>query len=157
MPTLPPPAMPHVVVDTNILVRAIIKSVSSDGQVFRLFLDGKVTLYYSQMLFEELTRVLSYSHITRKYHLTVSMTETFLHSFTHFGKYIVPTEKIELCRDADDNELLSIAASLSDKNKVYIITADKDLLVLQGKVEGIEIVTPQKFLRVIRPRSGTYE
>jgi hypothetical protein len=50
--------------------------------------------------------------------------------------------KIEMCRDSKDNFLLSLAV---DGNADYLITGDKDLLILE-KVNKTLIVTIQEYL-----------
>lgn len=141
--------MLHAVVDTNILIRALLKPDSSDGRVFQLFLDGKITLYFGKNTLNELVRVLSYPRIQKKYHITNLTLETFLRVINTYGKIITPKVKADLCRDKDDNEILSVALTIAGENPVYLITADKDLLVLRSKIKGVLILTAQEFLRRI--------
>lgn len=140
---------PYVVVDTNILIRAILRPSGSDGAVYNLLLQGTVRLYYSDKLLYELKRVIEEPRLKRKYEVTDETIHAFIHSLLQYGTLIQPIKRIELCRDPDDNELLSIATSIIGSREVYLISADKDLLVLKGKIEGIIILTPQKFLKVI--------
>ena len=57
-----------------------------------------------------------------------------------------PTREITVSRDPDDNRILEAAvAGAAD----YIVTGDQDLLVL-GEFEGIAIVTPTRFLAILR-------
>ncbi|MCU0392611.1 MAG: putative toxin-antitoxin system toxin component, PIN family [Thermoflexibacter sp.] len=51
------------------------------------------------------------------------------------------TPKPVICRDIDDNNILQLAESVQAN---YIITGDKDLLVLE-KYMGTEIVSPKQF------------
>lgn len=151
MPILPKPsAVLAVVVDTNVLVRALLKPKSGDGQIFRLVLDEKLELYFSQALLAEITRVLTYPRLQRKYHLTPRSIATFLHAITTFGKLVAPTQTITLCRDPDDNELLSLAASIASSSMINLITADNDLLVLKDKIKGVAIITPRGFLKKLK-------
>lgn len=140
--------MPQVIVDTNILVRALLKPGSSDGRIFRLFLDSKITLYYSSSLLLELSRVLRYPRLQKKYHLSDRAREIFIKTIAAFGKLVYPAKKVTICRDRDDNELLSIALEIYHKNPVYLITADEDLLVLKNKIKGIVIVSPREYLKI---------
>lgn len=138
--------MPHVVIDTNVFVRALLKPSSSDGIVFKQFLNGTVGVFYSQTQFVEIGRVLTYPRLAKKYHLTEEIIRVFLKTIATFGKLVSPEKMITLCRDADDNGLLSVAVSITSDQIVYLITADKDLLVLKGQIADVEIVTPQEFL-----------
>src|SRR3989338_165135 len=140
--------MPRVVIDTNVLIRALLKPDSSDGLVMRGAVEGKLDLFFSLKQISELKRALTYKRI-RKRAVTDEDIKVFLKTLLSFGNIISITEKITLCRDADDNEILSIAASVYKDNPVYLVTADKDLLVLKEKIEKIKIVTPQHFLKRI--------
>ena len=141
--------MPRVVIDTNVLIRALLKPDSSDGLVMRGAVEGKLDLFFSLKQISELKMALTYKRI-RKRAVTDEDIKVFLKTLLSFGNIISITEKITLCRDADDNEILSIAASVYKDNPVYLVTADKDLLVLKEKIEKIKIVTPQHFLKRIR-------
>ena len=52
---------------------------------------------------------------------------------------------VYICRDPKDNMILELAAEIEAD---YIITGDKDLLVL-AKFEKTEIASPQQFLEVL--------
>ena len=56
-------------------------------------------------------------------------------------KIIPETENIQICRDPDDDKFISCAV---DSNAQYIVSGDKDLLVLE-KYKNIEIVTVSQF------------
>jgi putative PIN family toxin of toxin-antitoxin system len=51
----------------------------------------------------------------------------------------------EVCRDPDDVKILGLAVAA---NADYIVTGDKDLLVLK-KFQGVPIVTPRLFSDII--------
>jgi len=51
----------------------------------------------------------------------------------------------EVCRDPDDAKILGLAVAA---NADYIVTGDKDLLVLK-KSQGVPIVTPRLFSDII--------
>ena len=136
--------MPSVVVDTNILVRALLSPDGSDALILRLAFDRKVTLLYSNGILIELLRVLKYSRM-KKFGVAEEEIEAFVRAITTHGKAIVPKE-IHLCRDEDDNEILGVSLA-SGQDRTHIITADLDLLVLAGSVDGVTILTPQEFLK----------
>ena len=52
---------------------------------------------------------------------------------------------VEVCRDPDDVKILGLAVAA---NADYIVTGDKDLLVLK-KIQGVPIVTPRLFSDII--------
>ncbi len=137
--------MPSVVVDTNILVRALLSPDGSDALVLRLAFDRKVSLLYSNGILIELLRVLQYPRM-KKFGVAEEEIDAFVRAITTHGKAIVPKE-IHLCRDEDDNEILGTALALVGSKPVYLISADEDLLVLRGSIDGVTILTPQEFLK----------
>jgi uncharacterized protein len=137
---------PQVVLDTNILVRALLKPDSSDGIIFEKLLNGEIILYYSVRMLEELARVLYYPRIFKKYHLSEEIISVFLETITSFAKVVNPQERLTICRDSDDYEILSVASSIKGKDGMFLITAYDDLLVLNGKVKGVQIISPQIYL-----------
>jgi len=56
--------------------------------------------------------------------------------------FINPTQKINLCRDPDDNKFLELAKEVKAD---FLITGDKDLLILE-KFEMTRILKPSEFL-----------
>lgn len=137
--------MRNVVVDTNVLVRALLSPGSSDWRVFQLATGERVTLWYSHGLLTELARVFTYPRLT-KYHIINEKAATFIETLVAFGKSAQP-RPTNLCRDPDDNEILGIALALVGSEPVYLISADEDILVLAGSIEGVTILTPQEFLK----------
>lgn len=74
----------------------------------------------------------------------VSDIETFLRS--HSNILSPPKLKEKICRDPDDDNILSLAVfSQAD----FVITGDNDLLVLKS-YKKIPIITPRKFADLIR-------
>lgn len=140
--------MQDAVVDTNILIRALLTPDSSDGQIFIKIKNLEINLYTSNNQLDELIRVLEYPRL-KKLGIDQRTKSAFFKTIVSLGKFITPRE-VNLCRDKFDNMILGIAMTMADKNKVYLISADKDLLVLKGRVEGVAIMTPQEFLRLKR-------
>ena len=56
---------------------------------------------------------------------------------------IVPGRKVKLCRDPDDDKLLSCALAAEAR---YLVSGDKDLGILE-KIGSTLIVTPGEFVR----------
>ena len=66
----------------------------------------------------------------------------FMVSFLKVAEIIDISETIVACRDPKDNKLLELAVG---GNADYLVTGDKDLLVL-NPFRGVEIITPREFL-----------
>ncbi|MBI5620635.1 putative toxin-antitoxin system toxin component, PIN family [Candidatus Gottesmanbacteria bacterium] len=138
--------MRNVVVDTNVLVRALLRPDGSDWRVFSLAIDGKITLWYSHRLLTELARVFTYPRL-KKYDIANETAATFIEMIIASGNAIAP-RLTTLCRDPDDNEIIGIALAVAGGDPVYLVSADKDILTLRGNVHGVTILTPQEFLKL---------
>jgi len=135
----------RAVIDTSILIRAIIKPQGSVGPVITHLRDGDYQAVCSFPLLEELVATLSLPRIRRKYHFTDGDVAAIVALLLVRGLLVVPQRRIEVCRDRSDNMVLEAAvAGQAD----YIVTGDEDLLVLR-LFEGIRIVEPAEFLRAL--------
>jgi len=137
----------RAVIDTNILIRALIKPQGTVGPVLTRLRDGDYTLLYAEPLLDELVAILALPRIRDKYHLTEDDVETVLALILLRGEPVVPQRRITVCRDPKDNIVLETAVA-GDAD--YIVTGDKDLMVLHP-FEGVPIVGPAEFLEALGP------
>lgn len=145
-----PKNTPQGVIDTNVFVRANITKNGSDYAIYKAFLARKFELLYSDSLLLEIKRVLNYPRISNKYHFSKDKIQKFLVSIVTHGSFVHAPKKVKLCRDPDDDELLSIALAIYTKKPIYIVSGDRDLQALKGKIEGVKIVTAKEFLKVLK-------
>jgi len=135
----------RAVVDTNILVRALIMPHGTVGPVLLRLRQGDYTLLYAQSLLEELVDVLKRPRIRQKYKLTDQDIETIISLILLRGEAVVPEERITACRDPKDDKFLEVA--VAGKADV-IVTGDQDLLALHP-FAGIPILPSIAFLRML--------
>jgi putative PIN family toxin of toxin-antitoxin system len=135
----------RVVVDTHVLVRALIMPHGTVGPVLLRLRHGDYTLLYAQSLLEELLDVLNRPHIRYKYGLTEEDIETVVGLILLRGEAVVPEQRTSACRDPKDAKFLEVA--VAGKSDV-IVSGDKDLLVLHP-FAGIPILPPGDFLRML--------
>lgn len=140
----------RVVLDTNILVRALIMPHGSVGPVVQRLRQGDYILLYSATLLEELVDVLNRPRIRDKYGLTAADIETILRLMLLRGQAITPTRSITACRDPKDNKFLEVAVTGQAE---ALVSGDEDLLVLHP-FEGIPIVSPAEFLKLLDNRDA---
>ena len=135
----------RAVVDTNTLVRGIIRPQGTVGPVLLRLRLREYTLRYSRPLLEELIDVLDRPRIRVKYQLTDKDIETVISLILLLGENVTPAEQIRACRDPKDDKFLEVAvAGEAD----VIVSADHDLLVLHP-FGGIPIVSPSDCLRML--------
>lgn len=141
--------MLQAVIDTNVLIRAFLKSNGSDGSIFKKFLNGQFELLYSDITLKEFKKVIYYPRILKRYHHKEDRVNRFIYSIVSKGKFVYAPEKVKICRDPDDDELLSIAKAIYTKNSIYIVSGDDDLHALKDKIKGVKIVTASEFLKLL--------
>jgi putative PIN family toxin of toxin-antitoxin system len=135
----------RAVVDTNIIVRALIMPHGTVGPVLLRLRQGDYTLLYAQSLLEELVDVLNRPRIRRKYRLTDNDIQSVLALILLRGEEVKPQQAVSVCRDPKDNKFLEVA--LTGQADV-IISGDDDLLALHP-FAGIPIVSPSTFLQML--------
>lgn len=138
----------RAVVDTSILVRALIKPFGTVGSVLTHLRAGDYVLLYSQPILEELVDVLSRRRLRVKYGIDDEAVTTTLELILLRGEGMEPTQGLTACRDPKDDKFLAVA--VYGKADV-IVTGDSDLLALHPFQE-IPIVQPATFLSMLRAR-----
>lgn len=127
----------RAVIDNNVLVSAAII-----GGVPRRALDWLVengTILVSLDALEELADVLGRKKFDR--YLPEEQRLDFIHRYLEISELVRIDEPITACRDPKDDKFLELAVN---GNADYVITGDRDLLVL-SPFRGIGIVTPKDF------------
>ncbi len=127
------------VLDTNVLVSAALFKNSIARQAFnKAVVDGRILM--SEPVWAELQDVFSRSRFDK--YLSVDLRTAFLTDLLAVVEQVEITEAIAVCRDPKDDKFLELALS---GRATYILSSDKDLLVLQPFQE-IEILAPADFL-----------
>lgn len=133
----------RAVIDTNILVRAMLKPDGSVGPVVDRLRDGAYVFLYSQATLDELIDVLSRPRMARRYGITPAEVDALCALVVRRGELVRPTQIIHACRDPKDDKFLEVAiAGRAD----VIVTGDGDLKALDP-FEGIPVIRPVDLLR----------
>jgi hypothetical protein len=129
----------RVVLDTNVLVSAILSSASTPGLALRLAARNGALLASEATLVEaeEIFRKPKFDGV-----ISPAVRAEFLVSYREAAKLIPIVSRIEICRDARDNKFLDLAI---DGQADLIVTGDDDLLALHP-FRGIRILTAQQFI-----------
>ncbi|ARN77373.1 putative toxin-antitoxin system toxin component, PIN family [Nonlabens spongiae] len=127
-----------IILDTNLWISFLISKKFS--QIDKLIENKKVILIFSNELLEEFIDVVSRPKF--KKYFSKKDIEKFLEYFDQFGKLVKVTSDIKICRDEKDNFLLNLSV---DSKANYLITGDKDLLILE-KIENTKILTFSEFI-----------
>ena len=137
--------MKRSVVDTNILIRALIRPSGTVGPIIVRLEDEKFTLIYSEELLTELDETLRLPRIMKKHALTDQTITAYIVLLRKHGKGVKPSCTVTICRDASDNKVIEAAL---EGNADYVVTGDNDLLSL-NQFENIRFVQPKEFLEII--------
>jgi uncharacterized protein len=132
----------RAVVDTNIVIRALLKRRGTVGPILERLEAGHYTLLYSPGLLTEVLNVLRRDRFRTKYGVREEDLEALLTLIVLRGQEVLPSTRIVECRDPKDDQILEIAV---DGRADIIVTGDEDLLVLTP-FRDIPIVGPAEFL-----------
>ena len=127
------------VLDTNVLVSALLFADSKPAQVFFQVL-ASATIITSFPALQELTAVLQRKKFDR--YIPLADREAFITTFALTAEVVDITESIQACRDPKDDKFLEIAVNGTAD---CVITGDQDLLSLHP-FRGIAILTPDTVL-----------
>jgi len=132
----------RAVIDTGVLVSALIRRHGTTGEVLRALRDGRFTAVYSAEMLVEVIDVLSRSSFRTKYHVEPEDITALINLLRLRGEAVTPHRKIAACRDPKDDQFLEAAvAGKAD----CLVSGDADLLALTP-FENIPIVRPAEFL-----------
>jgi putative PIN family toxin of toxin-antitoxin system len=131
----------RIVLDSNVLISAI-HFGSLPREVFRRAVEGRVEVFVSPAILEELRGVLR----RPKFGMPASQVEKIVEEFCAVAELVEPTVRIKAVpADPPDDRVLECAvASRAD----FIVTGDGHLLHL-GMFRGIRILSPRQFLEGI--------
>ena len=100
-------------------------------------MEGRVRAYVSMEILNEYQEIIREMVLRKQGNINVSILNPLIRSM----EIIEPVSKIEICRDPDDDKFINCAR---DAQAMYIVSGDKDLLVIQ-QFENISIVTAKEF------------
>lgn len=137
----------RAVIDTNLLISAVIVPKGLPNKLIRAWQKGRITLILSPRLIRELEEV-SQRDKFKQYHLFNEQMAELINNIKAFAEIIIsiPEEQLPIhSRDPKDDKLLSCALSAKAD---YLITGDEDLLILNGNstLENLKIITAKDFL-----------
>ena len=132
----------RVVLDTNVLLSGIAFPGSIPGKVMSAWRLGSIEVMLSDFIIEELRRVLP--RLSHRHGLTSQEIEDLLDILSIQAEILEPHAIDEqLLRDANDLPVLgTLIAAMQSVGVDYLITGDKDLLVLADRYP---ILSPSDF------------
>lgn len=130
--------MPVVVLDTNVIVSAIVFG-GKPRDVFELAIEGKITLAITHDILDEIQGVLR----RKKFNFPKQALQAVIKELESLADVVQPVGKIKaVTHDPDDNKFLECAVSAE---ATCIVSGDSHLLALE-RYGDIAILTPAEFL-----------
>ena len=131
----------RLVVDTNILVSALLAGTSLPAQLIVLWRQGRFDLLTAAEQLDELRRVTRYPKIRER--LAPALAGRLVNDLRTLSVVVDKLPTVDVSRDPDDNYLLAIAMAGSAD---FLLTGDKrDLLSLE-RHGSTRILTVRAFL-----------
>ena len=141
--------MIQIVLDTNVIISAIVNPDRSPGKILELVFDQEVSLCLSPPMIAEIRRVLRYPKIVnliKQKGRTVELEEEQIDKIVEIARVTTGQVTIKpIATDPDDDMFLECAI---EANADYIISGDKHLKDL-GNFQGVPILTPRAFLDML--------
>ncbi len=139
--------MLRAVIDTNVIVSGTISSSGAPYEILEAWRYRKFILVTSEKIIEEVERVFEYPRIKNAYHLNSKLTKKILACLRKYSVITLGGLKLDIIKDdPTDNMFLSCA---EEDGADFIVSGDGHLLNL-GIHKGIQIITPQQFLKVLK-------
>ncbi|MGD0662766.1 MAG: putative toxin-antitoxin system toxin component, PIN family [Syntrophorhabdales bacterium] len=144
--------MTRVILDTNLVVSAILSPEGKPARILKMAFDGRLDLAISSALLNEITLVLNYQKIRKllaKHGIHLEEIKDVLQrivktAFMTPGKLDVG----RIDRDPSDNMILACAV---EGRADFIVSGDRHLTDLVS-FEGVSIVNPDTFLKLIESK-----
>jgi len=136
----------RAVLDTNVIVSAVLSPGSPPDSILRASRRGAFDLVTSAPLLRELSEVLGRPPIAERLGWTPEERASFIAALSDFAAIVAPRRKLQVVKaDPADNRVLEAAVAGSVD---YVVSGDRHLLEL-GSYEGIPIVTPARFAAIL--------
>ncbi len=131
----------RLVVDTNILVSALLATTSLPAQLVVLWRAGRFDLLTAAEQLDELMRVTRYPKIRER--LAPTLAGRLVNDLRALAVTLDALPVVDVSPDPDDNYLLALAAAGSAD---FLVTGDKHDLLGLAVYQGTKIITVREFL-----------
>lgn len=126
----------RIVVDTNVIISGVFFG-GAPREILSAIVTSKVTACATTEIVDEYLEIVD-EMVSRK---QGNINKNILSPLIHSLEMIEARTQVKLSRDPDDDKFIGCA---KDAKALYIVSGDKDLLVLE-RYENIEIITAREF------------
>ena len=149
----------RVVYDCNIFLQALAKPTGPSGACVALALEGKVALFVSEIVLEEIRDVTARQELIRRFKLRPDRVQVLLDNLSTAAVLLTEVPEVwTYDRDPDDAHYVNLAVAAGAK---LIVSRDRDLLDLsdtgradprefRSRFPDLKVVDPISFLREMK-------
>lgn len=131
----------RLVIDTNILISALLVGASLPAHLIVLWREGRFDLMTSAEQLDEMMRVTRYQKIRER--LSPALAGRLINELRDVAIVLSNLPVVTLCSDPYDNYLLAMSALGSAD---FLVTGDKRHVLSLKLYEGTKIITVREFL-----------
>jgi len=132
----------RLVIDTNVVISAALKPEGLQRTTFLLAITKPARLYVSRPILDEYAEVLSRPELK----IRKGLRQQLLQLIKNRGNLVVPSRRLEVSGDPDDNRFLECAdAARAD----YLVTGN--LRHFPRFWKKTKIITPREFIGLVAP------
>lgn len=136
-----------VVLDTNVLVSALLSSAGAPAEIIRRWQAEIFDVAISPALINEFERVLTYPRVRKYLKFSPTEIDTFIQQLQTIILVVEPDLRLDVVKaDPDDNRVLECAVA---SGAAYIVSGNDHLLDLK-EYEQIVILNPSGFLAALQ-------
>jgi putative PIN family toxin of toxin-antitoxin system len=132
----------RVVIDTNIVLDLWLYKDPATPALLEALERKTVQWFATQVMRDELERVLAYTHIVKRLAFSQLNAQHILTQFdTHAQLMPTAAKALFVCRDADDQKFIDLAA----EHKTQLISKDKAVLTMRNRMARLGVAVAKVF------------
>lgn len=132
----------HVVLDTNIVLDLWLYQDPATPALHAALADKTVQWLTTQVMRDELERVLAYTHIVARMSASGITAEHILSRFdAHAQRMPVAAKAQFVCKDPDDQKFIDLAAA----HAAQLISKDKAVLTMRNRMARLGVAVARSF------------
>lgn len=132
----------RVVLDTNIVLDLWLYKDAATPALLAALEDNSVQWLATQVMRDELERVLAYTHIVKRLAFSELTAEVILAQFdAHAQLMSVAVKAVYACKDGDDQKFIDLAA----QHKTQLISKDKAVLTMRNRMARLGVAVGKVF------------
>ncbi len=135
-----------IVLDTNVLISAVIKKSPTIRAVLDACRDGNITLVLSRPILQEFGRVMHKPNIQKYHQMTDAQISQYISDLSTFVELAEGTTPIEVSQDPKDNMFFSCAV---ESGADYLVSGDEKHILSIPVYQGVKTMSPTQFVQEV--------